>query len=80
MLMEHLKDDPAELKEIAVSLLKDERDNIRAVALSILTIVLKDNPEELRNIAASMQDDEDAKIQKMVDKILRQMELKKKEE
>ena len=80
MLMEHLKDDPAELKEIAVSLLKDERDNIRAVALSILIRVLKNKPEELRNIAASMQDDEDAKIQKMVAKILRQMELKKKEE
>ena len=80
MLMEHLKDDPAELKEIAVSLLKDERDNIRAVALTILTGVLKDNPEELRKIATSMLNDDDPKIQKMVAKILRQMELKKKEE
>jgi hypothetical protein len=60
-------------------MLKDERGNIRAVALSVLIRVLKDNPEELRNIAISMQDDEDAWIQRMAAKILQRIESKKEE-
>jgi len=77
-LIEYLKDDPAELRNIAISMLEDERDNIRAVALSALIPLLKDNPEELRNIAISMQDDEDRRVQKVVAKILRQVESNKK--
>jgi len=79
-LRELLKDDPAQLREVMVSVLKDDRDDIRAVALNILAGVLKYNPEELRKIAVSMQDDKDPKIQKMAAKILRQVDSNEKKE
>lgn len=79
-LIEHLKNDPAQLKEVAASMLDDERGNTRAVALSVLIRLLKDNPDELRKIAASMQDDEDPLVQNMIAKILRQIESEKKEQ
>ena len=78
-LREFLKDDPAQLRDIAVSMLEDERDDIRRVSLFTLTSLLKDNPEDLRNIAISMQDDEDPIVQKMVTKILQRIESKKEE-
>jgi len=78
-LREFLKDDPAQLRDIAVSMLEDERDDIRRVSLFTLISLLKDNPEELRNIAISMQDDEDPIVQKMVAKILQRIESKKEE-
>jgi len=72
MLIEYLKDDPAELKEVAALMLNDERDTIRALALNILRTLLKDNPEGLRDIATSMQYDGSPKVQRMVEKILKQ--------
>jgi len=77
---EYLKDKPAELRDIAVSMLEDQRDDIRRLALFILNRVLKDNPEELRKIATSLLDDEDPMVQQMVAKILRQVESNEKEE
>jgi len=79
ILREYLKDNPTELKEIAASMLEDERDDIRRVALFTLIPLLKDNPEELRKVATSMQDDEDPMVQKMAARILRQVESEKKE-
>jgi len=76
-LREYLKDNPAELRDVYVSLLKDERDDIRRISLVSLIPLLKDNPEKLRNIAISMQDDEDRVVQKLVAKILRQVESNK---
>ena len=78
-LKEFLEDDPAQLRNIALSMLDDEGDDIRRVSLSALNSLLKDNPEELRNIAISMQDDEDPIVQRMVAKILQRIESKKEE-
>jgi len=76
-LNEYLKDNPAEKREIAISILGAEDPDVRAWALVTLISLLKDNPEKLRQIALSMQDDEDRMVQYMVAKILRRVESNK---
>ena len=76
-LRTYLKDKPAEMREIAISMLEDENHNIRGAGLHTLIQLLKDNPTQLRSIAASMQDDEDPLVRKMAAGILRRLESKK---
>lgn len=76
-LREYLKDNPDEMRKIAISILEDEHYNVRFLAFGTLIPLLKDNPEKLRHIATSMLDDEDPRIQRMAARILRRIESKK---
>jgi hypothetical protein len=76
-LREYYKDNPGEMREIAVLMLEDEHSDVRRVAFHTLIQVLKDNPEELKRIALTVKDDEDRLIQSMSNKILQRMKSEK---
>ena len=79
-LREYLKDNPDEMREIAVSLLKDEHYSVRFWAFGTLIPLLRDNPEQLRHIATCMLNDEDSRIQSVAARVLQRIEPKKEEQ